>query len=564
VHRAEQRARDLLDAEDVPAARQVTAEALRDWPDRPELLWLLADVEFADGDQKAAMCCLTEAVKAKGGDAAAISKQIGALSENRLWRETLTTVKRIPERVRDDPLVRTAIGDFYRILGCHGHAVSDGYRESSGLSSSAREKRRRSWLRSGGPFTFVRRRVDTWEESQLLSDLGKDLRAAVHLDDLPYLDSRQAHRLKVRMENGYYEWSYYYELLSAVGRWLLRLLPAAFLPVWLVLYAVVSTAGFISGPPGVVGGTAISAVVALGLAILILRSLLRGDLAWHGIQPTLGLFAFLCTIAVLGEIAVAEGYDHHGLPTAGWWAWVVFGLVVLPAVGVSMSISAGILSVLGGRPFKRVTRGYCQVILLDVFLSMLLDMQSLSRQLDLEQRLEWSRLLELSARRISQDLLPSSFLSHIAAASADWLKQRAAGWAEALRQMQREIVVSVPGRQPKLEAKLRREIRALATGDLMGLPWRLPPPSPSRRTTLVRKTIEISRTILVAALPLGFVLVLQAVLHFNTGAFRWAIIGTAVWPLLYVVISLDPAIRDKIDTARSLAQTVNEARRGSG
>ena len=167
----------------------------------------------------------------------------------------------------------------------------------------------------------------------------------------------------------------------------------------------------------------------------------------------------------------------------------------------------------------------------------------------------------MAARGISRNLLPSSFLGGLAATSADWFKQRAAGWAEALRQMQREIVVSVPGRQPKLEAKLRREIRCLATGNLMGLPWRQPPPSPSRRTTLVRKAIEILRTILVAALPLGAVLVVQAVLHLNTGVFRWAIIATAVWALLNIVISLDPAIRDKIDTARSLAQTLNEIRR---
>ena len=102
---------------------------------------------------------------------------------------------------------------------------------------------------------------------------------------MPDLDSHQAHRLKVRLENSYYEWSYHYELLMTVFRWLLRLLPIAFLPVWLVLYAIVNTAGFISGPPGLVGGTAISAVVALGLAILIVRSLLRDDLTPRG-DPT--------------------------------------------------------------------------------------------------------------------------------------------------------------------------------------------------------------------------------------------------------------------------------------
>src|SRR5262249_37571904 len=208
-----------------------------------------------------------------------------------------------------------------------------------------------------------------------------------------------------------------------------------------------------------------------------------------------------------------------------------------------------------------ITRKYCQVMLLNIFLSILLDMQSPSHQLDLEQRLQWSRQLEWAAR-LTRHLLSSPFLSYLAATSTDWLKQRAAGWAEALRQMQREIIVSVPGRQSKLEAKLRHEIRCLATSNLRELAWRQPPPSPSRRTILARKTIEILRTILVAALPLAAVLVGQAVLHFSTEAFRWASIATGAWALLYVIISLDPAIRDKIDTARSLAETIHEARRG--
>lgn len=66
-----------------------------------------------------------------------------------------------------------------------------------------------------------------------------------------------------------------------------------------------------------------------------------------------------------------------------------------------------------------------------------------------------------------------------------------------------------------------------------------------------------------AALPLGAVLVGQAVLHFSTEVFRWASIATGIWALLYVVISLDPAVREKIDTARSLVDTVHEARRGN-
>ena len=88
---AGQRARELLEIGDIRSAREATEEALRTSPDRPELQWLAAEVELADGDQQAGMCCLAKAVDAGGRDAAAISRQIRALSENRLWRTTLSS-----------------------------------------------------------------------------------------------------------------------------------------------------------------------------------------------------------------------------------------------------------------------------------------------------------------------------------------------------------------------------------------------------------------------------------------------------------------------------------------
>ncbi len=212
-----QRARELLEAGDVGVARAVTEEALRASPNRPELLWLAADVEFADGDQQAGMCWLAKAADASGRDAAAISRQIRALSENQLWRTTLITVEQVPAKVRDDPLVRAAIGDFYKTLYCHGHAVG-GYGSSSGLEPSTRKRRRLSWLRSGGPFTFARDRIDTWEDEHLLSVLREDQPTAyAQLDAVPDLDSRQAFSLKVRLKNGYYEWEFHYELWKAVS-----------------------------------------------------------------------------------------------------------------------------------------------------------------------------------------------------------------------------------------------------------------------------------------------------------------------------------------------------------
>jgi hypothetical protein len=550
---------DLLETGDISAARQVITDALVASPDTADLLWVLADVEFADGDLQEGIRCLGQAVSASGGDAQATGRQIRTLSENRLWREALRAIEHIPAEIREDPLLRTAVGDFYKARGCQAHAVG-GYGESAGLTFSARARRRLSWLCSGGPFPFVHHRVKAWEDSRLLSRLRKGRRASAPLDTMPDLDKRQAYRLKIRMENADYEWSYRVELWSAVFRWQLRLLPAACLPVWLVLYAVVSSDTFLSGSPGVAGGTAISAVVALALATLLVRSQARLDLVWRGIlRPTLAVFFVLLAIAVVSEIAVAEGYDHHGLPVAGVWAWVVFGLVVVPAVCASILVSAATLAVIAGRWVADISRQHCLAVTLNEFLSMLLEMQSPARQLDLGQRMQWSRELEWAARRITRDLLPLLSLSYLA--SGDWLRQRAAGWAEAVRHLQRQMLAPVPGSWPKLEAQLRHEIQCLATGDLGALAWRQPPQAPSPRDTLGRKTIEVLRTILVASLPIGAVLTGQAVLHFSSGVFRWASIATGVWALLYVIISLDPAIRDKIETARSLTGTLHDARK---
>jgi hypothetical protein len=66
--------------------------------------------------------------------------------------------------------------------------------------------------------------------------------------------------------------------------------------------------------------------------------------------------------------------------------------------------------------------------------------------------------------------------------------------------------------------------------------------------------------VLIAALPLAAVLAAQPIIHANAGEFGWACIATATWALLYRVLSLDPAIRDKIDTASQVVGLLRNAR----
>jgi hypothetical protein len=83
------------------------------------------------------------------------------------------------------------------------------------------------------------------------------------------------------------------------------------------------------------------------------------------------------------------------------------------------------------------------------------------------ERLYHCRYLEYTARCMTRHLLPHSEIRYLA--SSDWLERRAAGWAEAIRHMHRQVIAPVPGGRGKAEALLVQEIRCLVTGDLGAL-----------------------------------------------------------------------------------------------
>src|SRR5258708_13692422 len=101
-------------------------------------------------------------------------------------------------------------------------------------------------------------------------------------------------------------------------------------------------------------------------------------------------------------------------------------------------------------------------------------------------------------------LLPASRIKDLKAGA--WLRRREAGWAEALRHLEREVAAPVPGGWQRVQTALRHDVRCLATGELGALRWRQPPVPQSRRKVLWRRTIAVLRTALAAAPPLAAVL----------------------------------------------------------
>lgn len=554
----QQHVAQLLDAGEISAARDSVEGVIRESGRTAEYLWLLADVEFADGESVAGARLLAEAVDATGGDAGAIGHQISKLTIYGLYRLALQVVESSPVQASDSQYVRSAVGAFYKACYCHAHAV-DGYGSKTGLERHALADRHYSWLRSGGPFNLIRQRLCSWEESALLSHLRIGVKENVELESIPGIDAGEAEQLKTRVENAEYTWGCRSEFWSLVFRWQLRLLPLAIAPVWLVLYLLTRFIGFISGWPGLLVGTGVSAAVAVAAPIALLRVFVRSDLtARFAIRISPAIVAVLCTLAVAAEALIAQGYGDNDVPTVGWWSWIVLGLITIPATALCMLCSAILQAIVSTRRIQSVTNEQCESLLILVLASVLFEIRT-SRRISAAQRLALARNLEWAARQVARNLLPARPLRRIA--SGDWLARRAAGWAEALRYMQRELVTPVPGGQSRLEARLRNEIRCLAVGDLGAMAWRQPSPASPKKASLGQKAITTARTIVVAALPLGAALTVNALAHVPNEVFRWTTVVSAAWCLLYTTLSLDPTLRDKIETARSLTGMIGDARK---
>jgi hypothetical protein len=554
---AVRRADELIEDGETKAARALIEAAIKkhSQPACPDLLWALADVEFADGDPEAALCRLREAAQASGDKSGSASRQIRTLSRNRLRREALHVIESLDDDLRRDPLVRDATGRFFVDRGCPAHA-SDGYGRRSGLPLSAKVDRRLAWLASGGPLRAVRRRMREWEEAKLLSTLRRTSSHLQHLDQVAGIDDKVRAQLLIRIENVRYVFNLKFALYQAFALWATRLGSLGVLPIWLVLFWIAGGVRFISGTTSAAWGSAVSAAVVLAAALIAYVCYTLGFSSVA--RVTWRRLVIFAAVVALFETAIGESYDHRALPAAGWWSWVVFGLVAAPVVAACGMTFMLLGSALAWWYINDAKRADCQAALLDTALRIIDGLDTPARQRDYAMRLRWAVELEDAATLLTKNLVPPSYLRYLS--SRDWLAQRMAGWAEALYDVQRKVLAPNSGSHHEAQKVLRHEIRCLATGDLGSLPWRRPPQRPPRRVTLRRQALAAVRAFVVAALPLAVVLAAQPLVHLSSPVFNWARIAAGIWALLYVVITLDPAVGDKIDTARSLVGTLRDSR----
>lgn len=546
------RARELLAEGDPRSVRGVVQDAIAVHGRQADLLWALADAEFADGDLITGRKYLDDAVAAGRGDPTSVARQIRGLRLGGFWREALSIVQGLSPELRADPQVRAEAGDFYRDCECPAHAA-DAYAPPGGLSRASRRMRLWCWLRSGGPAWWLRRLARDAEVKALL-ELSSPPGYIAGICAVEGLDDSQAQRVRVQLETYTYRYQrgwYRWRALHQAGY---RLIPMCIVPVWLVLLAATSLGGFQPGPLGTAGFAAVSAVIAAAVVVAVTWVILRPD-GTYRIQYSMAIGVVGLFAIVVFEAAAGAGFSQHQLPVGGWWAAVALGVTAGPAaVTCLLPAAVVIVAVPYGRRNRQLIRADPQVAAIDSLLLVLHDLRSPRAHSGMALRLYYCRHLEFAARCLTRYLLPPARVSRLGA--GNWLAHRAAGWAEAIRFAERQIVAALPDRHNKTESLIAHEIQCLATGNLGALAWRSPPPAPSRSAKRRRAVVAVTRAAVAAALPLAAVFAIQPFIHASSSLLGWAKILTGAWALLYVLLSIDPTLRDKIGAARELADLV--------
>lgn len=548
--------RALQESANPRLARDIVMAALATFGRTADLLWALAEVEFSDGDVAAGHEAMEEALALDQPSPASSLRRLRMLGGSGCWREALSIIRGIPEGMRQDPLVRVEAGNFYRLCRCPAHAVV-AFGRPGDLPWQGRIAWLSCWLLSGGPVCFLRNQALAWE-AEALHELQEPPAHVEAISVMPGLGPRQALRVRTQLEAYNFRTARIFFRSIAVRRMAFRLLPLAGFPVWLGLLLLASALAINVGPLSLPGYAIVSMVIAMA-------QFLSGARLWFGSSgrqrvPQATIVTHLAMI-MIADTAIAEALSSPPLPGSGWRSAANLGLIAGSLLLTCLYLIATLGEAYGGRLIRRVIREDPLLSATDQLLITLTGLRSSRGYHGMPERRYHASFLEWAARTLSQDLLTRSSARFLG--SGDWLARRTAGWAEALRYAQRQVLAPVPGREAKLEAFLAHEIRCLADGDLGALTWREPPPGLSRRATARRRALSAARTVVVAALPLASVLSAHFLWHFSASLFNWGRVMTVSWALLYFLLSIDPTIRDKIGVAKDLADLAQPPRAGT-
>ncbi|MFI6600001.1 hypothetical protein ACIBHX_27485 [Nonomuraea sp. NPDC050536] len=414
-----------------------------------------------------------------------------------------------------------AARDLNRDLGLHA-LVTDGY----GELDRVHDRRRwfASWWRSGGPFAALRNarrahelavlsRWEVWSHNlfqlESLDGLGEPETEAVRAENETFVLAWT--RLSISAEAAV---SFATEFGAVTGIWVSEL--AAIMTrawIWpdgeiLAITGCVAPAVLAIAPlSGRIGQLLDPPLRSAALSAGLLAS---GGLVLWARLPGAGIF--------LGTLGLMVGLRA----ACGWAAPIPFSLKL-----------------------RLVRRRQARASILNDLLELLMLIRRGRHRNTIDDRTHWAYLLERAAGQLT-DALPRR-LEAGDAAIRRWVETNARAAACALRRLKRQALAPGEDSLDLLSAEVHRAASAVASGNFARLRLVREPEKPRRGWLHYAKLI--ARTVVVMGLPVLGVLAFKTLLG---AGYQTALLASAVWAGLYLLLALDPGLRDKIDTARSL------------
>lgn len=232
----------------------------------------------------------------------------------------------------------------------------------------------------------------------------------------------------------------------------------------------------------------------------------------------------------------------------------MIGLILLAAEVVLLSRSTGI------RILRFVTnlrdsldhRRHPQDEILTSLVMALDNLRGADTSLSSEQRWTSAQMVETAARRIEVDLMRN--LPTRDPVTGEWATTVAREAAQALRVVDKRLLTG-QGTVEHVVTELRRAVRAIATGEYGGLRRMACPRTPERQPSWKERALSIARAVVIMGLPVLGIAVLYPIVGVTGSAYRTALLVGLGWAALYLLLALDPALREKVEFARSLLGT---------
>ena len=541
------RANELIDQNLLTAAQDVVEEGLSVLGENAELLHRLANICMWKDHREEALGHMTRAQKISPNDPSIVSGYIDMLAALNLEREAINYSDELPPDVRAHTPVRLALGGIYASAGWHALAT-DTYGESKGYYTFYYKRRVwRNWWRSGGPIPQIRRFVRNKdnEARSLWNMYAEDL---VVLDTLERPKGFTLRLVRGQVDRYYRRWSLYATWISTIGRLFDNFVgPSAAIIAFVATFVSIVIAYPHTERP--------FAALAAGAITVIAIAIQR--LVWV-VDNKISQRAALIMIPLVIVLSIAIGLFllQQSSKIFAWSTLLGIALVAEAFIICCEIIAIATIRVARYLKIGNLKRAYAREAILDYMMDTVSEMSEPDNRNNLDDRGIWLSRLEFSAQLIEKDL-PTMLRTGNAQMNL-WLSERARGAAAAIRHMSQRIATPTADSWDNLISTLRDEMEALASGEFASLRW-IPPPVPPSRPIRVRNvSVTVARTVVVMATPIVAIILLQPILKLTGADFGWAKLGGLGWAVLYLLITLDPTLNDKISTARNLAGMARE------